>query len=343
MTNLSYHNSYGDDEPSKTGQPEQAKPAPTSTPAPAPAVAAAPPTAPSNENNVSTISYTQEAASVPAVAQKAVDPRAPPPPQPAAISQQTTKIGDPYAIEEEAETYTGWDAAVSGANGGAGGNDNGGYGGYGYDGSGSAGAYGDGHASGSPAIKEDGCVFILYFSCYTVCTVRIFYEARGGVRRSGLVVRNSSKGFGGKTSGCFSKGSEKVRVIRVEMKWERHYRKGKCIHPTSTTLLSRAITTISTATKISMEDLGGQESILLCHLPTATTTSTSIRELASRTALRYTGDSLCTRARDNGNQRLAWTPNTSQISTSTRNNPEIMPSTSEAASLPPSLGHHCHR
>lgn len=260
-------------------------PAPPSAPAVAPA---APPVS-TKDNSVPTAAYTQEATPIPAAAQKAVDPRAPPPPQPTVVNQQPTKVeNNPYAIEEEADSYTGWGAAVSGANGG--GNDNG-YGGYGYDTSGGAGAYGDGNASGSPAIKEDGCVFILNFSYYIVCTAKIFYEAREGKGRSGLVSRSSWRGLSGKTKYWFSKNVV-VRIVGMEM--EGHYRERKFIHSTSTTLLSRAIT-ISTAANISIEDLGGQESILLCHLPTATTTPTSIRELASRTALRYTEDSLCTK------------------------------------------------
>lgn len=260
-------------------------------------MAVAPSAAPVKDNSLLAATYTQEATSVPAVAQKAVDPRAPPPPQPTAVNQQPTKVeNNPYALEEEVDNYTGWDAAVSGVDGGVGGNDNGGYGGYGYDASGGAGAYGDGNASGSPAIKEDGCVFILNFSYYIVCTTNIFYEARGGIEMLGLVSRNSWRIFSGKTKDWFSKGSEKeIKIKWVEIEMEGHYSEGRFIHSTSTTLLSRAIT-LSTAANISIEDLGGQESILLCHLPTATTTtSTSIRELASRTALRYTEDSLCTK------------------------------------------------
>lgn len=196
--------SYGDDEPSKTTQAEQSKPtqAPVSTPAPV--VAAAQSAAPITENNVPATSYAQEATPIPTVAQKAVDPRAPPPSQPTPVNQQPVKIENPYAIEEEADTYSGWDAAMGGSNG----NDNGAYGGYGYDGAGGAGGYGDGQVSGSPAIKEDGCVFILYFFFY-VCTVRVFYEARGGTQRLGLVSRHSSMEFS-----WLNKGSErKVKGI----------------------------------------------------------------------------------------------------------------------------------
>lgn len=313
--NLRGHNSYGDDEPSKPRQTDEVKPVSAPASAPALAVTATPPPAPFKDNNVPTAAHAQEATLTPTVAQKAVDPRAPPQP---IMNQQPTKVeNNPYAIEEEADNYTGWDAAVSGANGGASGNDNGGYGGYGYDASGGAGAYGDGNASGSPAIKEDGCVFMLNFSYYIVCTAKIFYEARGGIARLGLVSRNSRRGLSGKTKDWFSKGSKK----EVGLKGQRRRRAGikrreNSYIPTSTTLLARVIT-ISTAANISIEDLGGQESILLCHLPTATTTPTSIRELASRTALRYTKDSLCARG-GQWESKIGFGLHTAQISTSTK-------------------------
>lgn len=314
--NLRGRDSYGDDEPSKPRQTDEAKPAPASAPALAPAVAAAPLSTPFKDNSIPTAAHIQETTLTPVVAQKAVDPRAPPQP---AVNQQPTKVeNNPYAIEEEADNYTGWDAAVSGANGGAGGNDSGGYSGYGYDASGGAGAYGDGNASGSPAIKEDGCVFILNFSYYIFCTTEIFYEARGGIGRLGLVSRNSRRRFSGETKDWFSNGSAKEVGLKGRRRRMRGIKRRKFIHPTSTTLLTRVIT-ISTAANISIEDLGGQESILLCHLPTATTTTpTSIRELASRTALRYTEDSWC-----EGTMGIKdWIGlHTAQISTSTKKNP----------------------
>lgn len=311
-TNFRGHDSYGDDEPSKPRQTDEAKPVPVPASAPALAVTAAPPPAPFKDNNVPTAAHAQEATLTPTAAQKAVDPRAPPQP---VMNQQPTKVeNNPYVIEEEADNYTGWDAAVSGANGGASGNDNGGYGGYGYDASGGAGAYGDGNASGSPAIKEDGCVFMLNFSYYIVCTAKIFYEARGGIGRLGLVSRNSRKGLSGKTKDWFSKGSEKEVGLKGQRRRANIKRRKNSYIPTSTTLLARVIT-ISTAANISIEDLGGQESNLLCHLPTATTTTTtptSIRELASRTALRYTKDSLCARGAM-GIKDWIWTPYCSNI------------------------------
>lgn len=339
-TNLRGRNSYGDDEPSKPRQTDEAKPVLAPEAAPVPAVAATPPSALFKDNNVPAAAHAQEATLTPTAAQKAVDPRAPPQP---AVNQQLTKLeNNPYAIEEEADNYTGWDAAVSGANG-AGGNDNGGYGGYGYDTSGGAGAYGDGNASGSPAIKEDGCVFILNFSYNIVCTAKIFYEAREGIGRLGLVSRNSRRGLSGKTRDWFSKGSMK----EVGLNGQRRRRAGikrreKFIHPTSTTLLARVIT-ISTAANISIEDLGGQESILLCHLPTATTTTTptSIRELASRTALRYTKDSLCARGTMGIKDWIGL--HTAQISTSTKEKKEkVMTPQPPRENSPPFVWPHCH-
>lgn len=335
-TNFRGRDSYGDDEPSKPRQTDEAKLAPT--PVPAPAIATALPSAPFKDNSVSAVAHAQEATLSSTVSQKAIDPRAPPQP---AVNQQPVKVeNNPYAIEEEADNYTGWDAAVSGANGGAGGNDNGGYGGYGYDASGGAGAYGDGNASGSPAIKEDGCVFILNFSYYIVCTAKIFYEARGDIGRLGLVSRSYRRGFSGKTKDWFSKDFEKVGLKRRRGRGRDIKKERKFIHPASTTLLTRVIT-ISTAANISIEDLGGQESILLCHLPTATTTPTSIRELASRTALRYTKDSLCAR-KDNGNQRLDWTPYCSIIYIDKKKRESFDTSTSEANS-PSFVWPRCHR
>lgn len=331
-TNLRDHDSYGDDEPSKPRQTDEAKPAPAPASTPTPAIATALPSTSFKDNSVSATAHAQEATLTSTTTQKAIDPRAPPQP---AVNQQPIKVeNNPYAIEEEADNYTGWDAAVSGANGGAGGNDNGGYGGYGYDASGGAGAYGDGNASGSPAIKEDGCVFILNFSYYIVCTAKIFYEARGGIGRLGLVSRCYRRGFSGKTKDWFSKGSERIRLKR-RRRGRDIKRREKFIHPASTTLLARVIT-ISTSANISIEDLGGQESILLCHLPTATTTPTSIRELASRTALRYTKDSLCAGAMGIKD----WIGlHTAQISTSTKKKEKVMTPQPPRQIARPSFGH----
>jgi hypothetical protein len=139
----------------------------------------------------------QELATPPVPVQKAIDPRAPP------TSVNIThpiKMENRYTGEDDADEYSGWDAAVAagtaantagtggpgGVVGGGSGHENGS---YGYDGMGAAG-YGDPQATGSPAIKEDGCVSILHFSCCLFALWAWFFEARGRMGWSWLVSRS---------------------------------------------------------------------------------------------------------------------------------------------------------
>lgn len=148
----------------------------------------------------------QEMAAPPAAVQKAIDPRAPPP----SVNITPIKIENPYSAEDDADGYSGWDAAgatgASGNTGGAGvlggataagGGASQENGSYGYDGMG-AGGYGDPQATGSPAIKEDGCVSILHFSCFLFALWALFFEARGRMGWSWLV----SKRLRGVEVGC---------------------------------------------------------------------------------------------------------------------------------------------
>ena len=130
----------------------------------------------------------QEMAAPPAAVQKAIDPRAPPP----SVNITPIKIENPYSAEDDADGYSGWDAAgatgASGNTGGAGvlggataagGGASQENGSYGYDGMG-AGGYGDPQATGSPAIKEDGCVSILHFSCFLFALWACSLKREGG-------------------------------------------------------------------------------------------------------------------------------------------------------------------
>lgn len=158
---------YGEDEPPKTTAPPPVKASKPASPVNTPA--AVPPVAPQRnpEASYSQAQQLPEPAAPQVTAQKAIDPRAPPPS--VNVHNASTKIENPYAAEDDADNYSGWDAAVA-TGGGAGGHS--GQSGHGihnndgascgYDGMGAAG-YGDPQATGSPAIKEDGCVFKLHF------------------------------------------------------------------------------------------------------------------------------------------------------------------------------------
>jgi len=181
----------------------------------------------------------QEMATTPAAVQKAIDPRAPP----ASVNITPIKIENPYSTEDDADGYSGWDAAAaagaSGNTGGAGvvggaaaGGANQENGSYGFDGMG-AGGYGDPQATGSPAIKEDGCVSILHFSCFLFALWALFFEARGRMGWSWLVSKRlrgagagrgragRMAGLGGVHRGLFMK-EERIDwkgVLRKEEHW----------------------------------------------------------------------------------------------------------------------------
>jgi len=144
---------YGDDEPPKSN-PEPVKPTEASAPA-APSIP---------EPSKPVAKVTPEVAAPLQAALKAVDPRVPPPsaappqqyqPPPQPQQEQIHQVADSYGYNGQDE-YQGWEAAGAGQDM-MNMNDN-----KGYDPMGGINGYGDSQGTGSPAIKEDGCVFTLY-------------------------------------------------------------------------------------------------------------------------------------------------------------------------------------
>jgi len=174
---------YGDDEPKSAPEPPKAAPAvvaavaPTKQAAPNVAVpnvavpnAAVPNVAVPNvaapEPSLSVSAMTNN--SVPTAAPpKAVDPRAPQPP----TEIQTDETFEDDQQYDQSHAYSGWDASnmapqqqqeqQQNQQQGHGGGESQGQGGY--DHQPGSNSYGDHGNTGSPAIKEDGCVFAISF------------------------------------------------------------------------------------------------------------------------------------------------------------------------------------
>jgi hypothetical protein len=144
--------SYGDDEPAKDTTQDKPQVAPVEIAPPAtkePPTNSIPTAAPQH-----TVSMPAPA-STPAPPPKAVDPRQPQPPT--EVSQQLglEAQSDEHHLADQGNEYNTWDAARMGQ--GQDGNEN-----QSYDHQMGNSAYGD-HGAGSPAIKEDGCVFATSF------------------------------------------------------------------------------------------------------------------------------------------------------------------------------------
>lgn len=90
-------------------------------------------------------------------AQKAVDPRAPPPAATATppVAKQEPATDDPYGFQG-VDDFKPWDAATAGHDTSMSDNKV-------YDAIGRTNGSGDAQGTGSPAIKEDGCVFAIRF------------------------------------------------------------------------------------------------------------------------------------------------------------------------------------
>ncbi|CAZ81888.1 unnamed protein product [Tuber melanosporum] len=224
---------YGEDEPPKTSLPAPVKVAKPASPVNTPA-AAAPAVVPQRdpEASYSQAQQPQEPAAPQVTAQRAIDPRAPPPS--VNVHNASTKIENPYAAEDDADNYSGWDAAA--ATGGAGAGGHSGQGGHGihsndggscgYDGMGAAG-YGDPQATGSPAIKEDGKMFIGGLNWETTDESLKEYFSQYGEVVECTVMRDGptgrSRGFGFLTF----KDPKTVNIVMVK----EHYLDGKIIDP----------------------------------------------------------------------------------------------------------------